>query len=151
MVHRNFRTNLTQFDFRITSLEIQPVDDLNDPQYDGIILVVAPDQIDTVVEFSRVIQESTALDETLRNEVGILAIPGYNAKRLIYAPTGTIDVDYDDVRSFRTTGLNAIRRAIKAGVKKPLVYILGHPDYKNAALVTLLGILEGLYVVRNKS
>ncbi|XP_044754376.1 putative aminopeptidase W07G4.4 [Coccinella septempunctata] len=130
----------------VFSLDIRPVEDLNDPQYDGIILVVAPDQVDSVEEFSGVVKEALALDATLKTEVGVLAIPQFNAKRLIYAPTGAIDVDYDDVRCFRRAGLNAIKRACKAGVKNPLVYILGHPDYKNAALVTLLGVLEGLYV-----
>lgn len=128
------------------SLDVVPAKDLNDPQYDGIILVIAPGQIDIVEEFTGVLKDAFSLDEGLRDEVGIFPIPQFNAKRLIYVPTGNIDVDYDDVRSFRKAGVKAIKRGIKAGVKNPLVYILGHPDYKNAALVTLLGILEGLYV-----
>ncbi|XP_045473726.1 putative aminopeptidase W07G4.4 [Harmonia axyridis] len=130
----------------VFSLDVVPVEDLNDPNYDGIILVVTPEQIDTVEEFSGALKDAFDLDISVKDEVGLIPIPTFKAKRLIFAPTGILDVDFDDVRSFRKTGFNAIRRAIKAGIKNPLVYVLGHPDYKKAPLVTLLGVLEGLYV-----
>lgn len=38
-------------------------------------------------------------------------------------------------------------RALKAGVKRPLLVLLPDARFENAELVTLLGALEGLYVV----
>ncbi|KAK9890824.1 hypothetical protein WA026_012170 [Henosepilachna vigintioctopunctata] len=131
---------------RTLDVEVVPVNNLNDTNYDGILIIASPDQIKDVEEFSGVLSNAISLDRGLENEVAVIPIPNYNAKRLIYSPTGTIDEDYDDVRCFRNAGTCGIRRAYKAGVKKPLVYVLGHPKFKNAALVTLLGVLEGLYV-----
>lgn len=40
-------------------------------------------------------------------------------------------------------------RALKAGVKCPLLVLLPDDRFENVELVTLLGALEGLYVVSN--
>ncbi|KAL3267842.1 hypothetical protein HHI36_006984 [Cryptolaemus montrouzieri] len=127
-------------------INVIPVYDLNDANYDGILLIASPDQVKGIEEFSEVIADAANLDLGLRNELAVLSIPHYKAKRLIYSPTGPIDEDFDDVRCFRKAASYGIRRANKAGVEKPLVYILGHSKFKNADLVTLLGVLEGLYV-----
>jgi hypothetical protein len=38
-------------------------------------------------------------------------------------------------------------RALKAGVKAPLLVLPSHPAFQQSELVTLLGALEALYVV----
>lgn len=38
-------------------------------------------------------------------------------------------------------------RALKAGVKRPMLVLLPDERFENVELVTLLGALEGLYVV----
>ncbi|XP_044754296.1 putative aminopeptidase W07G4.4 isoform X2 [Coccinella septempunctata] len=86
------------------------------------------------------------LDNGLRTEAGVIPVPDSKVKRIVFSPTGCVDEDYDDVRCFRKAANIAIRRAIKAGVQKPMVYLQGHPQFNNSPLVTLLGILEGLYV-----
>jgi hypothetical protein len=41
-------------------------------------------------------------------------------------------------------------RALKAGVKAPLLVLPSHPTFRQSELVTLLGALEALYVVSDK-
>jgi len=71
--------------------------------------------------------------------------PGH---RFVYSPTGPINRDYDDVRSFSTAARAGIRRLIDAGSVKPLVYFpnekLETPFLKYVQ-VSLLGILQELY------
>lgn len=87
------------------------------------------------------------LDPTLESEIAILPFADVPSGRVVYAPTGRLDVDYDDVRSLRETAIKGIRRALKAGIKRPLVALQENKNFLNSELVTLLGILEGLYVV----
>lgn len=84
----------------------------------------------------------------MENEISILPVPELPARRIVYSPTGSLDIDYDDVRSIKEAAFSGTKRAIKAGIKKPLVLLQKHPRFKNAELVTLLGVLEALYVVR---
>lgn len=59
-----------------------------------------------------------------------------------------MDVDYDDIRSIKRAAYAGTKRAIKAGLKRPLVVLHEHPRFQNAELVTLLAVLEAAYVVR---
>lgn len=65
------------------------------------------------------------------------------------SPLGTIG-DYDDVRIFKKAAEAALKRAVKAGIKRPLLVLSDHPLFEQAALVTLLGALQALYTVSYK-
>jgi len=41
-------------------------------------------------------------------------------------------------------------RALKSGVKAPLLLLPSHPTFRQSELVTLLGALEALYVVSDQ-
>lgn len=60
--------------------------------------------------------------------------------------TGPLDPDYDDARVFKRTAAVGIKRALKAGSKRPLL-VLEENNFKNGQLVALLGALEALYTV----
>lgn len=72
------------------------------------------------------------------------------AGKLVYSPTGKLDPDYDDARVFREAAAKGARRLLKSGVKRPLVILPSHKEYKQAELVALLSVLNTLYVVSYK-
>lgn len=113
--------------------------------YDGIVYVSSaeggskshPDIIGTAL------QKLTKIDEAAETTVAVLEVE-LPAARLVYSPTGPLNPDYDDVRSYEDAAEKGIKRALKAGIKEPLL-LLPHAE-KSVQLVTLLGALKALYV-----
>ncbi|XP_067007765.2 putative aminopeptidase W07G4.4 [Anabrus simplex] len=120
---------------------------LSSNAYDGIVLVSSsPPSSDRHEEPLRSsLKRAAKLDNSFESDGGVLEVP-LPAGRLIYAPTGPVNRDYDDVRNFGDAAKKGIQRALKAGVVAPLLVVTSHPQYPQAELVTLLGALEALYV-----
>nr|XP_022918012.1 putative aminopeptidase W07G4.4 [Onthophagus taurus] len=114
--------------------------------YDCVLLVNANGQETKIESFTGVLSECLTVDPLAEKEIRILPLKENPGSRLIHAPTGTIDPDYDDVRSLRETAVKGVQTALKAGFKKLLIALQTHPDFEDAELVTLLGVFEGLYV-----
>ncbi|KAG7190674.1 hypothetical protein KM043_006752 [Ampulex compressa] len=114
--------------------------------YDGIILVSgnAPG-LDEPEPFKTVLYSAAQIDAAL-GVIGAVLPINLPAKRLVYSPTGPLNMDYHDVRSFAEAATKGIKRALKAGVRCPLLALLPDVRFENVELVTLLGALEGLYV-----
>jgi leucyl aminopeptidase len=112
------------------------------------------------------IEDMSGLDEALHTDGALLRAdaPG---KRLVYAPTGPINPDSDDIRSFADAAARGVKRfdkkklsrdqlfkianfrALKAGIKCPLLILPTPCDaYPECDLVAFLGALDALYVVR---
>ncbi|XP_068896981.1 putative aminopeptidase W07G4.4 [Tenebrio molitor] len=119
---------------------------LQSPDYDALLLVSSPNQLLKSTQLSAVINSAFTLDPTLETETAILPLPDLAAKRLVHAPTGPIDPDYDDVRVLKRAAAKGMKRALKAGVKRPLLVLEENPAFENGDLVTLLGALQALYV-----
>ncbi|XP_072391628.1 putative aminopeptidase W07G4.4 isoform X1 [Diabrotica undecimpunctata] len=117
---------------------------IESPDYDGILLVSAPDQKLKSSKLNSLLQDALSFDQSLKTEIGVLQTD-LPARRVIYSPTGPIDTDYDDVRIFKNSAAAGIKRALKTGVKKLLVVLEEYPAFENTELVTLLGVLEALY------
>lgn len=100
-----------------------------------------------MLNISPFVCKAVELDQGLITETAVLSIPDIPGGRLVHSPTGPIDPDYDDVRIFKEAAGKGIKRAIKAGMKRPLLMLRNHPGFKNCELITLLGALEALYVV----
>lgn len=120
--------------------------DVKSTSYDGIILVSWPGATE-IKGLTNFLDKSMELDAGLLTETAVLPIPDCPAGKLIHSPTGIIDPDYQDVRIFKEAASKGVKRALKAGVKKPLLVLRKHPDFENSDLITLLGALEELYVV----
>lgn len=121
------------------------------------------------------------MDSALEKEVVVLKVPGLPGNRLVFAPTGPVNRDYDDVRRFSDAAASGIKRsdvcphyvtfwhhrpsdpyvtvslicvssrALKAGMQRPLLVCPQHQDYKTCRLVAALGALQALYMVRKRS
>jgi len=121
---------------------------LSSNAYDGILLVVpsAGHKLRLGGKFSSIIDGALKYDPSLETEIAVLPVPDLPAGRLVYAPTGPLDPDYDDVRSLKETAAKGVKRALKAGIRKLLLVLEECPTYENSELVTLLGVLEALYM-----
>ena len=67
------------------------------------------------------------------------------AKKLIFSGTGSLENDWDDIRSFAHASKSGMKKAIASGSKKPLL-IVNANKYLHADMVAILGALEALYV-----
>uniref|UniRef100_A0AAX7W584 Cytosol aminopeptidase domain-containing protein n=1 Tax=Astatotilapia calliptera TaxID=8154 RepID=A0AAX7W584_ASTCA len=87
-----------------------------------------------------------SVDSGLGEEVVVIKVPGLPGNRLVFASTGPVNRDYDDIRRFSDAAVNGIQRALKAGMQRPLLVCPPHADYKNNTLVAALGALHALYM-----
>uniref|UniRef100_A0A8C6TCH5 Zgc:152830 n=1 Tax=Neogobius melanostomus TaxID=47308 RepID=A0A8C6TCH5_9GOBI len=130
---------------------VQPVEwttDLKNPNFDGILLVTQshetlPPQLESL---KAPLQDYSSVDSGLGEEVVVLKVPGLPGNRLVFASTGPVNRDYDDVRRFSDAAVKGIKRALKAGIQRPLLVCPQHPKYKNSSLVAALGALHALYM-----
>ncbi|KAF7200606.1 putative aminopeptidase W07G4.4 [Nothobranchius furzeri] len=122
--------------------------DLKNQNFDGVVLVAeGHDSLPVALEHLRSpLQGYSAVDSGLREEVVVLRAPGLPGNRLVFASTGPVNRDYDDVRRFSDAAVNGIKRALKAGMQRPLLVCPPHKDYKNSTLVAALGALHALYM-----
>lgn len=130
---------------------MQPVEwttDVKNQNFDGIILVTQshdtlPDELQCL---KAPLQDYSSVDSGLGEEVVLLKVPGLPGNRLVFASTGPVNRDYDDVRRFSDAAVNGIKRALKAGMQRPLLVCPPHKEYKNSTLVAALGALHALYM-----
>jgi len=130
---------------------IQPIEfttDCKDQNFDGIVLVAQSyDTLPPQLEYLKApLQDYNSVDSGLGEEVVLLKVPGAPGNRLVFASTGPVNRDYDDVRRFSDAAVSAIKRAMKAGMQRPLLVCPPHGDYEKSTLVAALGALHALYM-----
>lgn len=59
------------------------------------------------------------MDSGLEEEVVVLKVPGLPGNRLVFASTGPVNRDYDDVRRFSDAALNGIKRSVDGSLLFP--------------------------------
>lgn len=130
---------------------VQPIEwtnDLRNQNFDGIVLVTQnheslPSHLESL---KAPLQDYSAVDGGLGEEVVVIKVPGLPGNRLVFASTGPVNRDYDDVRRFSDAAVNGIKRALKAGMQRPLLVCPPHANYRNCTLVAALGALHALYM-----
>uniref|UniRef100_A0A3Q4I022 Zgc:152830 n=1 Tax=Neolamprologus brichardi TaxID=32507 RepID=A0A3Q4I022_NEOBR len=127
---------------------IQWTSDLRNQNFDGIVLVTqSHESVPSELESLKApLQDYSAVDSGLGEEVVVIKVPGLPGNRLVFASTGPVNRDYDDIRRFSDAAVNGIQRALKAGMQRPLLVCPPHADYKNNTLVAALGALHALYM-----
>ncbi|KAG8223569.1 hypothetical protein J437_LFUL003033 [Ladona fulva] len=125
---------------------MKTVKSLNDSDYDGMVLVshTLPSHLE-LGSLKAEVEKAIKIDKSVETD-GCIREVNFPAQRLIYSPTGPINRDYDDARSYSEAAAKGIKRALKAGVTSPLLILPFERKFVHADLVTLLGALEALYV-----
>ncbi|XP_076048476.1 dipeptidase B [Oratosquilla oratoria] len=115
--------------------------------YDGIIVVT--DSLEKLVgpyeKLQAPLKAQADIDKTVIEDGACLRVD-LPAGRFVFAPTGPLNRDYDDVRRFADAAASGIKRALKIGMKAPLLVRAPDSSFEHADLVTLLGALHALYV-----
>ncbi|CAM4715046.1 unnamed protein product [Leuciscus chuanchicus] len=133
------------------SVSVQPIQwtsDCKDPNFDGIILITQsyeqlPDELECL---KAPLQDYSALDCCFGEEVVVVKAPGLPGNRLLFASTGPVNRDYDDIRRFSDAAANGIKRALKTGMQRPLLVCPQHNSYAKNTLAAVLGALQILYM-----
>ncbi|XP_065223574.1 putative aminopeptidase W07G4.4 [Planococcus citri] len=113
--------------------------------YDGILFIsAAKPGTEGPAAIQSAIAKAYQIDKAVASDGAVLAVD-LPAGRVVYVPV-SVNPDFDDVRSFGESGKKAIQRALKAGVKTPLVILSPYANFPYCQLVTLLGVFEALYV-----
>ncbi|KAI7899006.1 uncharacterized protein BX663DRAFT_522823 [Cokeromyces recurvatus] len=122
---------------------------------DGLILIFSKKESLTSVIPS--VQRHLELDGTFGDDLQlVLPSDGEPYERILIAPTGSLTNDFDDVRRFKDCAYEAGQRALKVGIRRPLVCFADPPqtppsawtfndqlhDYQHYLQVTMLAMLE---------
>ncbi|XP_046851213.1 putative aminopeptidase W07G4.4 [Xenia sp. Carnegie-2017] len=128
---------------------IFPITLTNDPNnadYDCIVLVSENlDFTDPELEYLKApLNSRKEVDSTFEKEVSFIEAPG-NVQRLVYVPTGPVNRDYDDVRRYYDAACNGMKRALKAGSKRPVLALPATTSFIHSWTVSAFGALHALY------
>lgn len=82
------------------------------------------------------------LNKSFESEITFTLI---NKKRYLYAPTGPLNRDYDDVRRVQEASLKALEKAIALGSESPLLINCVKSSFEHADLCAILGALDAIH------
>jgi leucyl aminopeptidase len=120
---------------------------LTDARFDAVI-VVSPTLSTGVPSADAALAAQASLDARVGKDVTLLSCDGVPGRRLVHAPTGPLERDYDDIRRFADAAKVGMARARDAGARSPLLLLGGAHDvarYPKRDSVTLLSALSALW------
>lgn len=125
---------------------INLTDDPNKVDYDCIVFVSENLEFtDPQLEFLKApLNERKTNDSSFEKDISFLDIDA-KVKRLVYAPTGPVNRDYDDIRRYYDAAHNGMKRALKAGSKKPVLAFPSKTSFEHTWTVSAFGALQALY------
>ncbi|HEX5656467.1 MAG TPA: aminopeptidase [Polyangiales bacterium] len=124
--------------------ELLAVSDLHDARFDALILVSASDGTGHAA-LDGAIARARALDLRVGREVTLIPASEVPGGRLIFAPTGPLDRDYDDVRRVADAASRGMLVARAAGAERPLLAVFGAARFPQAEASALLAALAALW------
>ena len=122
--------------------------ELRDSDFDCVIAVGPIGEFGDHPEVQAHLDATAAVDARGDDLVTLRRADDLAGQRLVVAPTGRLDRDFDDVRRFGDAALRGIQRARGAGARKPLLVVAGVPSdpaFANARSVAVLQALAGLW------
>ncbi|GMT11152.1 hypothetical protein PFISCL1PPCAC_2449, partial [Pristionchus fissidentatus] len=125
---------------------------ITDTAYDGVIVVshsaAALAACPQLQQLSPAVEKYLELNRTANHSACVIPVDKslLPSGRLIYAGTGIVSRDYDDVRRFGHAARDALKLALGAGVKHPLLVTVPHKNFPQAELVSALGALQPAYI-----
>ena len=129
---------------------ISTLDDIssNSSAFDAVILVSPNATFSESNVIDLALKNASSFDQRVGKEALLIAAPELAGGRLVFAPTGSLKNDYDDVRNFADAAKAAIAIAKDAGSKNPAIIVDGAPetkDYQFAKEAAYLGACQGLW------
>jgi len=94
-------------------------------------------------QFVETLNSNFKLDKSI-GQVGANVLD-MNGERFVFSPTGPTDRCEDDVRRYFDAAEAGIKRALKAGAKKPLLMAIPDDKFPQSLFVTILGAMHALY------
>ena len=117
----------------------------SDARFDALVLVAG--QLPTGLgPIDAAVARASALDQRVGREITLVPAPEVAGGRLILAPTGPLERDYDDVRRVGDAARAGLLCARDAGARRPLLMVTGAGRYAQAEQSALLAALAGLWV-----
>ncbi|EDV22797.1 expressed hypothetical protein [Trichoplax adhaerens] len=125
--------------------QVTAVSDPFDANYSCIVLVATSiDAIDdSWTQIKGALQSRSKIDASFNSGTHILEVTN---RALIYAPTGPLNRDYDDVRRITDAAKAGINRASKAESKRPLLILPSETPFPHSFESGVLGALSAAYV-----
>ncbi|MBY6186995.1 leucyl aminopeptidase family protein [Marinobacter hydrocarbonoclasticus] len=118
-----------------------------DGGWDAVVVVGNTDALDAHPEIQQLVAHASGVDARIGREPLMLLAPGLAGGRLVLAPTGDLEGEYEDVRRYAEAAQAGVGIALRAGARAPLLVIAGHDDlrYSQALEVALLGAGHEIY------
>nr|VZI30909.1 unnamed protein product [Spirometra erinaceieuropaei] len=128
--------------------ELSAVEDLSSPGFDTIVFVNnltgnESGEFDSIVQ---ALNTYSLVHPLAFKETCVVPFPGNPSKRIINAPTGALDRDYDDSRRIYDAAKGGIKKAIELGFRSPLL-VLGPLTSAPADAVWMEGIFPQLNAI----
>lgn len=115
---------------------------------DALIVVGHFDTVDDSALAEKIAQAKTT-DRRVGSDVLLLQAEGVPGQRLITAPTGPLNRDFDDVRQVFDAAHKAAKIAQDAGARHPVIALnnvdINDTRYQQAFLAAYLGVCQSLY------
>ncbi|HAS15781.1 MAG TPA: peptidase M17, partial [Idiomarina abyssalis] len=115
---------------------------------DALILIGNFDSVDDSA-LAEVIQQAKITDQRVGKQPLLLKADGVPGQRLVAAPTGPLNRDFDDVRQVFDAAHAAAKMAQDAGARHPVIALnnvnINDERYKQAFLAAYLGFCQALY------
>lgn len=132
--------------------EVQPQqvqwDALNaDGKWDALV-VVGPHFDALPEEYKAAIESARNTDQSIGQSLSVVACEQAPGGRLVLAPTGSLERDFDDVRRFYDAARDAVKRIAETGAKAPIIMTCGVPQgeaWEMALANAYLGLAQGAY------
>ncbi|MCC5879540.1 MAG: leucyl aminopeptidase family protein [Idiomarina sp.] len=126
---------------------VNQFEQLNHSNVDALIIIGStftslPD------ELAKVFKQAQQADKRVGHSAQLIVSEQAPAQRLIIAPTGALDRDYDDVRRFYDAARQGIQVAMQAGATKPALWVTDVPasaGFANAVALSVFGLCQEVY------
>ena len=121
---------------------------LSGSDHDAVIVVSSRIGCDASTEVSAALSAVAEVDQRLGKQALLIHASPMAGGRLVHAPTGPLDRDYDDVRRFFDAAAAGITLAKDSGAINPVLVVEGVPeesDYEHAVEVAYLGACQSLW------
>lgn len=117
-------------------------------RWDAVVVVSPTAELGDLQAIHKALKSAALIDARVGKDVLLVSAPEIAGGRLIFAPTGPVNRDYDDVRRYADAARAGVLRARDAGAKRPLLLLPRVPlelEFSRATEVAVLSALAGLW------